>query len=583
MDKISLQLMFEYNIYEGSGNLFNYNGSIVNVTDDSLTRDSFETYEEFRERIENLKSVNIGKAEILIDSYDEQCGICFINVEFYKWNSINGINYDYLYFIFQNKKIEFVKSLNDRYTIRASLTVKGEKVYVNTKSITICIEDMELEVYPISFVKMPFETENDFKDRIINIKDMPLGKISIDRDNYDINTCTFKIKVDIDTFNEVKVPDLSLFYIVIDREEVEKFYKDNSSCTLYGGLNYIDGQIFVDIQGIYLLWMESKISVHTVIFSNVFFDTTEEYTNQIKSLSLLSAGETILDIDKYNPNEEILPVIIEWESWISEYVSDIKNTYIESDRRLSKELYEAGDRYRVYVVFRYDNNCIEIDKIKLINFKGEIEIKFNSLEKDIDNTAIEERYPVVDVIAYDSSNEDDYVINEKFDFINGIALMKINGSYTYVDSKGRKLGLINNRLMRFIDSKGKYGYMDKEDRITIIKPYFDYIGAFNDNIARININDKWGYINEEGQIIISPIYELARDFHDGLAAVKIKSLMRTKWGYINRLGEIVIRARFDEVGEFSNGIAHVKVKSILKGIKEGFIYKDGEFHDCVKI
>lgn len=563
--------------------MFNYNGSIINITDDSLTRDSFETYEEFKERIESLKSVNIGKAEILIDSYDAQCGICFMNVEFYKWKSIAKIDYDYLYFILQDKKIEYIENLNDRYTVRASLIVKGEKVYVNTESITICIEDMELKVYPISFIKRSFETESDFKDRIINIKDMPLGKVIIDRNNYDINTGAFKIQVNIDTFKEVKFPDSNLFYIVIDREEVEEFYRENSSCTIYGKLNYINGQIFVDIQQIFLLWKENKISVHTVIFNNLFFDTTEEYINQIKCLSLLSAGEAVLDIDRYNSNEEILPLIIEWESWIKEYISNIKNTYIEADRRFSKELYEAGDRYKVYVVFRNDNNCLEVETIKLINFKGETEIRFNNSEKDADNTAMEECHTVVDVIAYDSSQEDDYVINEKFDFINGIALMKINGNYTYVDSTGKKLGLINNRLMRFIDSKGKYGYMDKEYRITIIKPYFDYIGSFNDNIARININDKWGYINEEGQIIISPMYDFARDFHDGLAAVKIKSLMRTKWGYINKLGEIVIKPRFDEVGEFYNGIAHVKVNSILRGIKEGFIYKDGEFHDCVKI
>lgn len=581
-------ILFLHN-YEGSGNLFNYNGSIINLTDDSLTRDSFETYEHFKERIENLKAVNIGKAEILAYSYDSQCGSCFINAEFYKWNSISEIDFNYLYFTF-HKKIQIVKDLKDRYTLRAPLKVKGEKIYVDTENIIICINDMELKVHIISFLKNSFETSAEFKNRISNIKDMPVGTVEINKDNYDINTGTFQVKVESNTFKEVKFPDSNAFYLTIDKKDAESFYEENNTCILYGGLNYIAGKIFVDIQGMYVLWKENKISVHAVNFNAEFFDTKEEYTSHIKYFSCLSSGKAILDIDKYNENEEILPVTIEWENWIKVYASTIKFSYIESDIRLSKELNEAGDRYSVYTQLICDNNIIRIEKIKLINFMGEIEIKFDNLkEKDeYISVPVEESLPIVDVIAYDSNREDesnmdeDYAINEKFQFIDGVALMKVNGSYTYVDSNGKRLGLLNNRLMRFIDSKGKYGYMDKEERVTIIKPYFDYIGSFNDNIARVSINDKWGYINEEGEIIISPIYESARDFHDGLAAVKAKSIIGNKWGYINILGEIVIKPRFDEVGEFYNGIAHVKAKSILKGIKDGFIYKDGKFHDVVE-
>lgn len=564
--------------------MYSDNSSIIRVTDDSLIRDSFETYEQFKERIEDLKSISIGKAEVLASTYDIQSGICYINVEFYKWNSIMKINCSYLYFVFQDEGTDAVKSFDDRYTIRAKLKVKGEKVYVDTDSMEICIEDMELKVHAISFLKEPFETYNEFRDKIVNIKDMPLGKITVERENYDINTGVFEIKVDFNTFKEVKFPNINLFYMVINKDEAAEFYKNNNSCTLYGGLNYINGQIYIDIQEIYILWKENKISVHAAFFDSIFFDTTEEYTNQIKNLSLLSAGKASLNVDKYNKSAEIFPISIEWKEWIREYVSDIKETYIESDVRLSREIYESGDKYLVYVILRYDNNTINVERIKLINFNGDIEVKFKTMEKSISNTALEECSPIVDVIAYDANNdEEDYAINEKFEFIDGIALMKANGRYTYVDSHGKRLGLINERLMRFIDSKGKYGYLDKENRVTIIKPYFDYIGTFNDNLARIKINDKWGYINEEGQVIIGTAYELARDFHDGFAAVKVKSIIGSKWGYINKLGEIVIKPKFDEVGEFCNGVAYVKVKSILQGIKEGFVYKDGEFHDCVKI
>jgi hypothetical protein len=568
--------------------LYNDKGSAIKVMDDILIRDSFETYGHFKERIENLKSINIGKAEILVNTYDKQSGICYINVEFYKWKSIGRINYSYLYFVLPDKEFDFIKCLNDRYTIRANFKVVGEKIYIDEESVEICIDDMELKVNIISFLKEPFQNCNEFKGLITNIKDMPLGKVTLEKENYDINTGTFKIKVDFDTFKEVNFPNINLFYISINKEEVGEFYENNNSCTLYGGLTYINDKIFIDTERMYLLWQENKIRINVVLFDNSYFDTSEEYKNQIKNLNLLCAGKASLIVDKYDNVEETLPLNIEWEDWVKEYALNLKASYIESDARLSKNLYESSDKYSVYVTIKYENNNIFIEKVKMINFNGDMEIKFKNIEvKDIEETAdktiSENDLAIVDVVAYDTNNDDDYAINEKFDFIDGIALMKVNGNYTYIDEQGKRLGLINNRLMRFIDSKGKYGYMDKEHRITIIKPYFDYIGSFNDNVAKININDKWGYINEEGAIIISPAYEFARDFHDGFAAVKVKALIGSKWGYINKQGEMVIKPKFDEVGEFCNGVARVKFKSIIKGIKDGVVYKNGEFHDYVKM
>lgn len=564
--------------------MYNNNISSIREMDDILVRDSFETYKEFKERVENLKSINIGKAEILVHTYDSQSGICYIDAEYYKWKSIDRTDYSYLYFILPNKDFDFIKNLNNRYNLRSSFKVKGEKVYIDTESMEICINDMELKVNIIDFCKQPFQTSSEFKDIITNMKDMPLGKVTIEKENYDINTGIFKINVNFDTFKEVSIPSINVFYINVNKEDVEEFYKNNNSCTLYGGFTYIKDKIFIDIARIYLLWRENKINVNVVFFNSLYFDTAEEYTKQIKNLNLLCAGEARLIVDRYNNVEETLPLNVEWESWIKEYALNSTEPYIESDLRLSKKLYESSDKYPVYVTLKCENDAISIEKVKMINYNVDVDIKFKNIENGVEKIIPEDALQIADVVAPDNNNDDDdYAINEKFDFIDGIALMKVNGSYTYIDERGNKLGLINNRLMRFIDSKGKYGYMDKEHRITIIKPYFDYIGSFSDNIARININDKWGYINEDGAIIISPIYELAKDFHDGLAAVKVKSIIGNKWGYINMQGELVIKPRFYEVGEFCDGIAHVKFKSIINGIKEGFIYKNGEFHDYIKM
>lgn len=56
------------------------------------------------------------------------------------------------------------------------------------------------------------------------------------------------------------------------------------------------------------------------------------------------------------------------------------------------------------------------------------------------------------------------------------------------------------------------------------------------SLAPVKINERWGYINLEGQIAIEPIYEDAWAFEpDGKAAVKIKN----KWKYLNTNGEVI--------------------------------------------
>ena len=52
-------------------------------------------------------------------------------------------------------------------------------------------------------------------------------------------------------------------------------------------------------------------------------------------------------------------------------------------------------------------------------------------------------------------------------------------------------------------------------------------------------------------IVIAPQYEEVRPFEDGYAAVKLNG----KWGYINENGEMVIEPRYDWAGYVSEGVA----------------------------
>ena len=64
----------------------------------------------------------------------------------------------------------------------------------------------------------------------------------------------------------------------------------------------------------------------------------------------------------------------------------------------------------------------------------------------------------------------------------------------------------------------------------------------------------YGYIDEEGNLVIPFQFAGARSFHEGYAAVMDTS---GKAGFINKAGELVIDYSFSEVGNFENGLSMV--------------------------
>ncbi|HEY9719537.1 MAG TPA: WG repeat-containing protein [Trichormus sp.] len=92
-----------------------------------------------------------------------------------------------------------------------------------------------------------------------------------------------------------------------------------------------------------------------------------------------------------------------------------------------------------------------------------------------------------------------------------------------------------------------------------------------------------GYIDKRGKFVITPKFETAEDFSEGLAAVFVHS----RWEYIDRTGKVVIQMPDDcsDAGSFSEGYAAVAMGGeknasepygIRQGAKWGFIDKSGK-------
>lgn len=78
--------------------------------------------------------------------------------------------------------------------------------------------------------------------------------------------------------------------------------------------------------------------------------------------------------------------------------------------------------------------------------------------------------------------------------------------------------------------------------------------------------ERYGFVDEKGNLVIKPKYAEVGDFHDGLAWVKLQSdapvANNSLRGCINRKGELVIPAKFQSIGSFHDGVA----PAILNGV-----------------
>lgn len=94
--------------------------------------------------------------------------------------------------------------------------------------------------------------------------------------------------------------------------------------------------------------------------------------------------------------------------------------------------------------------------------------------------------------------------------------------------------------------------------------------AFSEDLISVKINNKYGYINKAGEIVIAPMFDFADAFSEGLARVSIKG----KCAYIDSLGTVIIKTPFNyySCSEFTNNLAQVQTQGSI-----GYLDRSGQF------
>ena len=147
--------------------------------------------------------------------------------------------------------------------------------------------------------------------------------------------------------------------------------------------------------------------------------------------------------------------------------------------------------------------------------------------------------------------------------------------FTYIDTSGKILSeaeyedLLKNHSRpseTYIAELHDFlSYRDKNGNNIKIEPY-----GYGEGKYAVNLNNKYGYLNTDGEWIIEAQYDNALAFQYGYAAVE-KDI---KWGMIDSTGKIITPIIYERIDPFISGYAWVKIKNKWAYIKENKLIID---------
>ncbi len=127
----------------------------------------------------------------------------------------------------------------------------------------------------------------------------------------------------------------------------------------------------------------------------------------------------------------------------------------------------------------------------------------------------------------------------------------------------------------FEDANGKWGIKIHSSEKVLVQPKYQYLDYSYEGLIKARLNDKTGFIDLSGKIIVPFKYHDANYFAEGLAAVSQETKSGWKIGFVDKTGKLVIEMKYYSIyldrTRFSNGVA-----AVSKGDKEyGIIDKTG--------
>lgn len=163
------------------------------------------------------------------------------------------------------------------------------------------------------------------------------------------------------------------------------------------------------------------------------------------------------------------------------------------------------------------------------------------------------------------------IYDEVENFCNGLAKVTLNYESILINKEGDEEkkcaidsyinGMLADNLSEGLvsfESGGKIGFADKEGN-TVIEPQYEpdtfhYLNyKFSKGMCKVKLDGLIGCIDKTGKMVIPNCYDWIGDFNDGIALYSMKN----KRGYMNEEGEHLFEPIFDVAFPFIHGVAFI--------------------------
>ena len=277
-------------------------------------------------------------------------------------------------------------------------------------------------------------------------------------------------------------------------------------------------------------------------------------------------------------------VIVDYIIQINNEEQEIKNPVVCIHDRTYLPLRELAELLNLYVVWDAENQLIKISDIGITSGEDnapftlasqEPEVYTSNFQVKLNGHILELENPpyVIQDRAYLPLRELSEALGAQVAWDGEIKTVKIQRQLaeTKKNEYPARLPFKQDNL---------YGYMDIEGNI-IVTPQYIEAEQYSEGLAAVmDENYRWGYIDTAGNMMIPHIYLDAKKFSEGLAAVSAETFSELAlyvYHYIDRTGDCKISETFGEVGEFHSGLAQVTKQIENEEWIRGYIDQKGIF------
>jgi uncharacterized protein YdbL (DUF1318 family) len=177
----------------------------------------------------------------------------------------------------------------------------------------------------------------------------------------------------------------------------------------------------------------------------------------------------------------------------------------------------------------------------------------------------------------ETKNKQLFISAKDYAVVTGKTYIYYNGLISFADTKAALNTITDDYILDEISTQisggksvlnyptlysenEKYGYKDKSGKV-VIKPAYDKALDFSEGLAAVAINDeqgnlKYGYINVKGNFVVGFKYNWVGSYNNGLAPV----ILNDGAGFIDKSGNVIGELNYNGVGVFSSGLAPVMDK-----------------------